>query len=236
MSLVASEPMEEYMAKFTPGNPLPVESLIDRLPADHPIRQHPAGTEDIIRTFLHAFAVELADHPDLSRRVLMQLQFVQQTSLDTLETEVEDIEADPPSGATGRSPADTLETAVEDIEAAVDTNFPSAERGRTAVSTLREQGFKLITGETFENGTINRTKCWHRPFTFAELYAEIPPERRAQTGDGTRLVDDILQLLDEESGVVLRGAPGAGKTTTAKRMATRWYEAHDSGTLLYREE
>ena len=105
-----------------------------------------------------------------------------------------------------------------------------------AKETITGQGFNHLERGDFEEGTLDEEYCWRRPFTFREVHEGIPIEREYPSDERRRLTTEVLETLSDGGAALLLGTPGAGKTTTARQIASKWFSEVETGPVLYRTE
>jgi len=108
--------------------------------------------------------------------------------------------------------------------------------------SLEREGFVRLDVPYFRDRSVAAPEtAWRAGLTLPEVHTGYAVART--TGDGneedassehaTLTAALVADLVDGENSVVV-GAPGSGKSTTAKRVACEWYE-EDRGPVFYRE-
>ena len=106
------------------------------------------------------------------------------------------------------------------------------------IASLREQGFAELTAAKVYDGDVEPERCWHRPFTWAEVHKGFPIDRewpaKAEHGTRTSITETLLTKLENGNQCILLGKSGAGKTTLSKIVAYRWFRENETGPVFYR--
>lgn len=116
-------------------------------------------------------------------------------------------------------------------------NLAAIEEGIESVLTqdIRNEGFRQLSGVEFALGPDPQPeRSWRTGFTLADVRADIPAERGRLDGEGPAS-RELFQMLHADENRVVTGPPGSGKSTLCKQVAMLWYNAADTGSVLYRE-
>jgi tetratricopeptide (TPR) repeat protein/predicted transcriptional regulator len=98
---------------------------------------------------------------------------------------------------------------------------------------LRQAGFVRVDRTRRDgDGALDPTLSWQTEFSLAEVRAGHAVPRF--TADGERVIDRVLDALEDGEHRVLTGPPGSGKSVLCKSIACEWADA-DRGPVLYRE-
>ncbi len=121
--------------------------------------------------------------------------------------------------------------------------------GPALLADLERQGFVRLSRDFFAGRRVpDPTTAWRAGLDLAAVHTGYAVERSLTSGDGSvddspgdredepdgTLTERLIARLTAGEDCVVVGPPGAGKSTTCKRVATEWH-ADDRGPVLYRE-
>ncbi|SNR42438.1 tetratricopeptide repeat protein [Halorubrum vacuolatum] len=105
---------------------------------------------------------------------------------------------------------------------------------RLLTQDIRNEGFRQLSSVYFERVSPSPETCWQTTFTLADVHAGIPAARSGHQEETTASAE-LIDALEAGQNRIVVGRPGAGKSTLCKQVALEWYQAEETGPVLYRE-
>lgn len=102
---------------------------------------------------------------------------------------------------------------------------------QTATSLENDNVIDISTISEDET-TDDPSRYWRLGFTLPGIMSDLAVDRK--TADKESVTDELIEELESNTGRIITGRPGSGKSTICKQVACEWYQ-RDIGPVLYRE-